>query len=65
MNSTGYIKLNSDDWADAGKIYKVLKYFRRDPNSTAVELTLEHENGAVETRVVSYHIIDWIEDGDW
>lgn len=65
MNNTGYIKLDSDDWSDAGKIYKVLEYFRRDVNSTSVHLTLEHENGLVEGRVVPLHWIEWIEDGDW
>lgn len=65
MNNTGYIKIDSNQWSDAGRLYKVLKYFRRDPDSTAVELTLEHENGMVETRVVPSYQIEWIEDGDW
>ena len=63
-NSTGYIKINSDDWQDAGKIYKVVEYFRRDPDSTAVELTIEHKQETLK-RVVPYHWIEWIEDGDW
>ena len=65
-NSTGYIKINSDEWEDAGTIYKVIEYFRRDPeNSTAVELTLEHTHGQRIRRVVPYHWIEWIPDGDW
>ena len=63
-NSTGYITINSDDWQDAGRIYKVLDYVRR-PDSTAVELTIEHTLGQKERRVVPYHWIDWIPDGDW
>ncbi len=65
MNNTGYIKIDSDDWQDAGKVYKVLEYFRRNPESTAVELKLELEGGQVVSRVVPYHWIEWIEDGDW
>jgi len=64
MNNTGYIRINSDDWEDVGKLYKVLEYFRRDPDSTAVELTLEHNNEKIN-KVVPYHWIEWIEDGDW
>lgn len=64
MNSTGYIKINSDDWQDAGAIYKVVEYFRRNPESTAVELILEYNDKQI-TRVVPYHWIEWIEDGDW
>lgn len=64
MNNTGYIKINSDNWDDAGKIYKVVEYFRRNPESTAVELTLECNNETIH-KVVPYHWIEWIEDGDW
>lgn len=64
-NSTGYIMINSDEWEDAGTIYKVVEYFRRNPESTAVELTLEHKHGQRVRRVVPYHWIEWIEDGDW
>jgi hypothetical protein len=64
-NSTGYIKINSDEWDDAGKIYKVIEYFRRDPErSTAVELTLE-TGGQKIKKVVPYHWVEWVEDGDW
>ena len=63
MNSTGYIKINSDDWEDAGKIYKVLEHFRR-PDSTAVELVLEYRDEKIK-RVVPYHWIEWIPDEDW
>lgn len=64
MNRTGYIKIHSDEWEDAGQLYKVINYERRE-NSTAVELTLEHHNGRKEGRVVPHHWIEWIEDGDW
>lgn len=64
-NLTGYIKINSDDWADASQTYKVIEYFRRDPKSTAVELLLELTGGQKQRRVVPYHWIEWIPDGDW
>ena len=64
-NLTGYIKIDNDKWDDVGKIYKVLSYHRRDPNSTAVELKLEQEDGTIVERVEAIHAIEWIEDGDW
>lgn len=64
MNNTGFIKINDDDWENTGKIYKVQEYFRTDPKSTAVRLTLEH-NGEQIKKVVPYHWIEWIPDGDW
>ncbi len=63
MNDNGLIRINSDDWQDSGKIYRVVEYFRRNSDSTAVELTLEHNNEQTH-RVVPYHWIEWIEDGD-
>lgn len=57
-NEVRYISIDSDEWRDAGKIYKVIKSTAR-PNSTAVELTLEHDDGKQEMRVVPYHWIDW------
>lgn len=56
--------IHSDQWSDAGKLYKVLHYKQRD-NSTAVELTIKHEDGKEESRVVPLGQIEWIEDGDW
>ena len=64
MNNTGYIKINSDEWGDAGKIYKVVDYAPRD-DSTAVELTLLESDGNMIHRVIPYHWVEWIEDGDW
>lgn len=64
MNNTGYIKIDSDNWEDAGKIYRVHEYFRSDPKSTAVHLVLEYDNEQIK-KVVPYHWIEWIEDGDW
>jgi hypothetical protein len=63
MNSTGYIRINSDEWQDVNKIYKVLEQFRRG-DSSAVELTLEYKEEVIK-RVVPYHWIDWIPDEDW
>jgi hypothetical protein len=64
-NTTGYIMIHSDDYADAGKLYKVIEYFRRQPESTAAELIIEHAGGQKERRVVPYYWIEWIPDGDW
>lgn len=64
MNKTGYIKIHSDQWHDNGKLYKVLQYKQRE-NSTAVELSIKHEDGTQESRVVPQGQIEWIEDGDW
>lgn len=55
-----YITIDSDDWQDAGTIYEVLEYTRRE-NSTAVELALRLEGGQKLTRVVPYHWIEWID----
>jgi hypothetical protein len=63
MNSTGYIRINSDEWQDVDKIYRVLEQFRR-ADSSAVELTLEHKEEEIK-RVVPYHWIEWIQDEDW
>ena len=56
----GMITIDSDEWQDAGQIYNVLEYNRRE-NSTAVELTLELTGGQIVKRVVPYHWIEWIE----
>jgi hypothetical protein len=56
-----YVKIDSDDWEDVGKIYKVVSYFRRS-NSTAAELELELENGKTIRRVVAYHMLEWIDE---
>ncbi len=57
-NKVRYISIDSDDWQDVGKIYKVIKSTSR-LNSTAVELTIEHESGQQEKRVVPNQWIDW------
>jgi hypothetical protein len=65
-NSTGYIRINSDNWDDAGKLYKVLEYYRPRPDtSSAVNLTLITPSGETIKKVVPFHTIEWIEDGDW
>lgn len=56
------IRIDDDKWDDVGKIYKVLKYFRRK-DSTAVELELEYE-GTLSKRVVAYHTIEWLYDDE-
>lgn len=62
MSDTQYIRIDSDEWEDAGTIYKLIEYFRRNPESTAVELTLEHPHGQRVRRVVPYHWVEWIEE---
>lgn len=57
-----YISIDSDDWEDAGQVYKVIEYNRRE-NSTAVELTLEHKGGQIVRRVVPYHWIERVDNG--
>ena len=54
-------RIDTDAWADNGAVYFVHSYLRR-PNSTAVELTLEASDGTIETRVVAFHQIEWIEE---
>jgi len=54
------IKLHSDEWRDLNESYKVLSYYRRDPNSTAVELELETYSGDIQKRVVPHHWIEWV-----
>jgi hypothetical protein len=56
---TRFISIDSDQWEDQNKIWKVLKYQKRN-NSSAVELTLENTNGDIEERVVAEHYIKWI-----
>lgn len=54
-------KLNTDMWEDLGVEHFVIAYNRR-PNSTAVTLELESEDGEISTRVVAWDQIEWIED---
>lgn len=63
QNPNRYIRINSDEWEDAGTIYEVLTSERR-PNSTAVELLLELEGGQRLRRVVPYHWIEWMDNKD-
>lgn len=65
MNSTGYIKVNSDMWDDLNKIYKVIEWSRTDPGSTAVKLILETPDKQIIKRTLPIHWIEWIEDKDW
>lgn len=58
-----YCRLNTDNWDDAGVVYFVHSYARRE-NSTATELTLEAPEGTIEKRVVAYHQIEWIDSED-
>lgn len=57
----GRIRIDENRWEDQGKIYNVLSYHRRNPESTAVELELECD-GKTTKRVVAVHAIEWVED---
>ena len=54
-------RINSDKWQHAGKIYFVHEAKTRK-NSTAVELTLEDDDGNIITEVVASHQIEWLEE---
>lgn len=64
MNSTGYIKLVNDKWDENGKIYRLLSYYKPE-DSTGCHVELEAQNGTIERKVVPFHDIEWIPDGDW
>ena len=54
------MRINTDMWEDADKIYNVLSY-KKMPDSTAVHLQLEYD-GVLYNRVVAEHQIEWIHD---
>jgi hypothetical protein len=54
-------RINSDKWQHAGKIYFVHEAKTRK-NSTAVELTLEDDEGNIIAEVVASHQIEWLEE---
>jgi hypothetical protein len=56
-----YIKIDSDMWADVGKVWFVHEYTTRE-NSTGVTLKIEDiANGEIQTRVVPQNQIQWLE----
>jgi hypothetical protein len=57
-------RINSDSWEDAGKVYFVHSLKSR-PNSTGVTLNLEDEDGNIVERVVAFHQIEWVQDGNY
>jgi hypothetical protein len=57
---TDLLRINSDDWDDAGKVYRLISYLRRNTDSTAVELELELDDGTKVQKVVPYHYIEWV-----
>jgi hypothetical protein len=60
-----YIKIDSDLWADAGKIWFVHEYATSE-TSTAVKLTIEDtKTGEIQTRTVPQNQIEWLEAKDW
>jgi hypothetical protein len=57
-----YIRINSDDWADAGQIYALDFYARRE-DSSACEIRYFKDNKPV-VRVVPFHWIEFLEEND-
>ena len=55
----GYIRINCDNWDDAGKLWFVVEYKTRE-NSTAIDLTLKDSFGIIENRTVALNQIEWI-----
>ena len=59
-----YIRINNDDWNDAGIIYGVLEY-SKPVDSTGVKLVLENrETKEIIHRVIAEHQIEWLESKD-
>jgi hypothetical protein len=54
-------RIDNDKWQHAGKIYFV-HVVKTRKNSTAVELTLEDDDGNIITEVVASHQIEWLEE---
>ena len=54
-------RIDNGKWEHAGKIYFVHEAKRRE-NSTAVELTLEEDDGNIVTITVANHQIEWLEE---
>lgn len=54
-------RINSDKWADAGKVFFVHSAETR-PDSTATTLVLEDDDGNIHKRVVASHQIEWIDE---
>ena len=63
-DDTRYITIDSDEWEDAGRVYRVIEYSRLN-HTNGVELTLEHEGGQLHRRVVPYYSIRWVEGNDY
>jgi hypothetical protein len=54
-------RINSDQWEHLGEVYFVHQAKTRK-NSTAVELTIEDDDGNIVTIVVANHQIEWLEE---
>ena len=54
-------RIQDDNWQHVGKIYFVHEAKTRE-NSTAVELTLEDDNGDIISITVANHQIEWLEE---
>jgi hypothetical protein len=54
-------KIDNDKWENVGKIYFVHEAKTRE-KSTAVQLTLEDDDGNIITTTVANHQIEWLEE---
>ena len=52
-------KIDNDMWEHAGKVYTVHNRVERE-NSTAVTLTVEDEQGYIQTLTVANHQIEYV-----
>lgn len=57
---TSYVKIHNDMWEDLGKVYRVVSYASR-PNSTAIDLVIEREDGSLDKRAVPLNQLEWVE----
>jgi hypothetical protein len=55
--------INNDKWEDVDKVYCVHSLKSR-PNSTGVTLNLEDQDGNISEKMVAFHQIEWIDDGN-
>ena len=54
-------KIDNDKWENVGKIYFVHEAKTRK-NSTAVDLTIEDDDGNIISITVASHQIEWLEE---
>lgn len=63
-DDTKYVSIDSDEWQDLGKVYRVVEY-NRGNHPTSVQLTIENEDGQLHQRVVPSYSIRWVEGKEY